>query len=116
MVSRVIIDVVGDEQVQVSIAIEVEESGRCAPSSGSEGSRCSDICEMKVSEIAVQATVAESGQAEIAEAIIVEITDGNTTRYSCEGQLSGLTDILKTTIGLLLQDLQQRGGMFRQFG
>jgi hypothetical protein len=71
---------------------------------------------MKVSEIAVQATVAESGQAEIAEAIIVEITDGNPTWYSREGQLSGLTDILKTAIGLLLQDLQQGGGMFRQFG
>ena len=70
-----------------------------------------DIGELETAEIAEQSAVAVTGEAEVEQSIVVKVAGGNTVGDSLEFQLGCGGDVTEGAIGVLLHQLQQRGGV-----
>ena len=111
--SRVIVDIVGDKQVQPAITVEVQKCCGRAPSSSMYLRFSCEILKPKIAQILIESAVTGPCQAKIGSSIIGKIRDGDTAGNSIEGQRGSGTDIFELTGFQLSQDLNQGCCLFR---
>src|SRR5450432_767964 len=94
----------GDEQVEFSVLVVVQETGARAPTAGLNAGARRDIGERSVTVVVVQRVAPESGDVDVFETIVVEIAHGHShaitiLRHSGEARFFG--DVGKRAVRIL---------------
>ena len=98
----VVFDIVCDDQIEPAIAVEVEETCRSSPEQAFQAGGAADVAEFPFAEIFEQSQFAELGDADVGEAVVIHIADGDTGAEARHVETGTGAYVAKGSIRLLM--------------
>src|SRR5229473_2372588 len=105
---QVEIDVVGDEKIEVAVAIVVHESAAGVPALAVSGDAgfFADVCEGAVTVVVVENVFSEVGNEEIVEAVVVVIADANGLPPAGMEQAGFSGDVRESSVAIVFEEMR----------
>ena len=104
------IDVVGDEQIEVAVAIVVDEGAAGIPARAfaRHASLLADVGESAVAVVVIQNVLAEVGDEQIVPSVVVVVADANTLSPARVRDSGLRSDVGESAIAIVLEKMRSR--------
>ena len=103
------LDVVADEEIEQAVAIEVDPHRRRAERRAAvEAARARDVHERALAGVAEQAVLADAGDEEVGEAVVVEVADRDAHAVQLDVEAGGARDVGERAVAVVAIEAQRR--------
>ena len=97
------VEIVGDEEIEIAVAIVVDERGARAPPGVADAGGLGDVGERAVAVVAVQRLRAERGHEEIEVAVVVVVADRRAHAIGAGADAGGVSNVGEVELARLVR-------------
>ena len=115
-VGAVEVDVAGDEEVELAVAVVVAPGGAGGPAADGDAGFFCDVGEGAVVVVAIEAIFAEVRDVDVWPAVVVEVADDGAEAPALVGDAGFFGDVGEGAVVIVVEEGGVRGGRFAVFG
>src|SRR5207247_6318725 len=99
---RIVVDIVGDDEVEPAVAVVIEEAGRRGPQGVFDSGGLGDVDEGAVAVVAEEADAAVFGNENVGETVVVDVGDGDAHAVTADVEAGAGADVFEAAVGFLV--------------